>query len=52
MVLVDFGRAYAPELVSLASGDLCPVPDIVLKRPRQLGKLGYNKQGMGEHKRK
>ena len=52
MVPVDFGQAYLVELVSLASGDLCPVPDIVLKWPRQLGKSGYNKQGIGEHKHK
>ena len=46
----NFGRAYAVGLVSMASGDLRPVPEVVLKRPRKLGRSGYNKRGMGEHK--
>ena len=36
-------------LVSMASGDLHPVLKVVLKWSRELGRLGYNKQGMGEH---
>ena len=41
----SFDRAYAVGLVSMASGDSRPVPEVVLKWPRELGRLGYSKQG-------
>lgn len=39
-------------LVSVASGDFLPVPEVVLKQPRELGRSSYNKQGMGKNKGK
>ena len=36
-------------LVSMASGDLRPVPKVVVKWSRKLGRSGFNKQGIGKH---
>ena len=52
--MVFFPRRFGSEeriarRMAMASGDLCPDPEVVLVRPRELGRSGF-KKGMGEHK--
>ena len=43
--LSSFGQVYVAGLVSMASGDLHPVPKMILKLPRELGRSAIINKG-------